>query len=159
MIENLHLGDPVKIYRNQDNATIIIGNIVSIKNDIVKIGWSLYYLKTKELKLRHHIIDSDEQLIPDCTLVSDQEAREVLETCAIRNLMCDEIYFFFNNDKERDHLDSAALSKLSIEELTNITETILPYGMGECGFKSIEELKRRAKQSNTNYCIEYLQNE
>ena len=96
-------------------------------------------------------------------MVSDQEARDVLETLAIRDLMNDEIYFFFNNDKKGDHLSSdrvdVALNRLTMEELTTITEIILPYGMGECGFGSIEELKMRAKQSNTNYCIEYLQNE
>lgn len=159
MIENLHIGDPVKIYRNQDNDVIIIGNIVSIKNDIVKIGWSFYNPKTKELKLRHHIINSDERIIPDCTLVSDQEARDVLETRAIRDLMNDEIYFFFNNDKREDHLESdridVALNRLTLEELTKITETILPYGMGEYGFKNIEELREKAKDCKTKYCIEY----
>ena len=163
MIENLHIGDPVKIYRNQYNAVIIIGNIVSIKNDIIKIGWSFYNPKTKELRLRHHIINCDERIIPDCTLVSDQEARDVLETHAIRDLMNDEIYFFFNNDKKGDYLDSdrmdVALNRLTMEELTKITETILPYGMGEYGFKNIEELRKKAKECNINYCIEYLQNE
>ena len=160
MIKNLYIGDPVKIYRNQDNSVIIIGNISSINNYLIKIGCSFYDLKTKELRLRRNLIDKDEQIIPDCTLVSDQESREVLETHAIRDLMNDEIYFFLNNDKKRDHLDSdridAALSKLSIEELTTITEIILPYDMGECGFKSIEELKRKAKKSKTEYCIIYI---
>ena len=155
MKEKLHIGDSVKIYRNQDKATCIIGKVSFINNTIIKVGPSIYNPETKELELKKY-----KQLIPDCTLEVSKEAREVLETLAIRDLMYDEIYFFLNNDKKRDHLDpdriDSALRKLTLEELTKITEVMLPYGMGECGFKNIEELKNRAKRSKTDYCILYL---
>ena len=161
MKENLHIGDPVEIYRNSDKVVFIIGKIDSIVDGIIKVGWSLYNPETNELTLRYAGEEKNNtRVIPDCTLEANQEARDIIETCATRDFMMDEIYFFLNNDKVKDHLDpdriESALGKLTMEELTKITEIVLPYGMGEWGFKNIEELKKTAmEERHTNYCITY----
>lgn len=73
-----------------------------------------------------------------------------------RDLLIEEICFFLNNceyktDDPRYELNLGdeeynALNRLETKDLITITKIILPFGMGERGFTSIEEILEESKK-------------
>lgn len=101
------------------------------------------------------------KIIEGCHIGSKEEAERVLTEYSYRESLMNEVYFFFNNDPEKDHLDpdimDGAMRAMKTEELEALVKTIIPYKRGEYGFSTIEQVKEESKKNLGSYNIIYLQ--
>lgn len=152
----LKVGDPVSII-SEKNQTLLRGIITSYYDDIIRIGnfGYLFNCSTNTLTYKRN---KKKRIRKNCFIIYSESTREELESLAFKDLMRDEIYWFFNggSDVVRLPIDTfdKALDKLSIDQLEKLSSILVPFGMGTK--KNLDELKIISKNEITNYIISYL---
>ncbi len=132
----------------ESNDLKLCGTISFVDGETICIGAKkLYNTETKILSIKQ---GKKLKQFAGVEVASNEEAMELLTSVVYQNLLKDEIYFFFNNDKNTDHLDSDVMdnstNQLSLGELENLVNIIIPYGRGEYGFTKIDQVKEQAKK-------------
>lgn len=147
--KNMKENDPILI--EKEGVLKVFGFIHEITPDKISIGaqgWLDRGTMTFHLK-RPSKLTTDPIIIENVKLGSQEDARNGLERCHYLDLLRDEIYFFFNNDPKKDHLDpnviDGATKEISLEELETIVKVLIPYKRGEYGFTTLEQVKEQAK--------------
>lgn len=150
------VGDPVSII-SEEKQILLCGIITSYHDDIIHIGGLGHFFNCSTNTLSYKR-NKKRRIRKNCSIIYSESTREKLESIAFRDLMRDEIYWFFNGGFDADHLPvdvfDKALDKLSIDQLEKLSSILIQFGMGTK--KNLDELKIISKDKITNYIISYL---
>jgi len=137
----MKIGDIVLVRNERLDA---VGSITHIDNNKISVASGVYNVDTSEFSIKKS------EIFKNCTIIETEEASELLVKSIYRNLLEDEIYFFFNNDSKVDHLEPEIMDNatkiLPLENLENLVNIIIPYGRGEYKFTKIQQVKDKAKE-------------
>lgn len=139
----------------------VIGQVNSVTPEKIRI-LSVGYLdrQTNTFYLKKKYGNREEVAIEGCSVDTSDRGRSLLESHKYITLLRDEIYCFFNNDPNSDHLDpkivNNALIPLTTPELEEIVKIIIPHKRGEYGFSSIEQVKEQSKNPITLHLLAAL---
>lgn len=137
----MKIGDIVLVRNERLDA---VGSITHIDNNKISVASGVYNMDTSEFSIKKS------EIFKNCTIIETEEASELLVKSIYRNLLEDEIYFFFNNDSKVDHLEPEIMDNatkiLPLENLENLVNIIIPYGRGEYKFTKIQQVKDKAKE-------------
>lgn len=137
----MKIGDIVLVRNERLDA---VGNIDYIDNNKISVASGIYDTETLEFSIK---VSGKVEIFKNCTI---EEASELLVKSIYRGLLEDEIYFFFNNDSEIDHLEPEIMDNatkiLPLENLEKLVNIIIPYGRGEYKFTEIQQVKNKAKE-------------
>lgn len=140
----MKIGDIVLVRNERLDA---VGNIDYIENNKISVASGVYNMDTSEFSIKK---SGKVEVFKNCTIIETEEAYELLVISIYRNLLEDEIYFFFNNDSKVDHLEPEIMDNatkiLPLESLENLVNIIIPYGRGEYKFTKIQQVKDKAKE-------------
>lgn len=127
----------------------LCGQITFVDEETICIGSNkLYNTETKILSIKQ---GKKLKQFAGVEVASNKEAMELLSSVVYKELLKEEIYFFFNNDKNTDHLDPEIMdnstNELSLNKLESLVNIIIPYGRGEYGFTKIDQIREQAKKN------------
>lgn len=151
----MKIGDIVLVRNERLDA---VGNIDYIEDNKISVASGIYNTGTLEFSIKKF---GKVEIFKNCTIIETEEASELLVKSIYRSLLEDEIYFFFNNDSEVDHLEPAeimdnATKILPLEDLEKLVNIIIPYGRGEYGFTEIQQVKDKAKELSKDRSHSFL---